>query len=189
MDDAPTEPQPEFVGEGDMPAEFHRVNWGAYVFAPFWAASFKLWRVVAFYAVWVIGYIVVSNAILLWADTSTFEALDRLNNKYGFPVLALVSFAFAILANRYLWQTQSARFAASPEPANPIAMARLRKSNRFWFRFATVLVVLNVAAGVWVLSTEPGRLLDEPVGVVQTAALIGLYAYDLWLMRLSKLAS
>jgi hypothetical protein len=176
------------VGEGEMPSEFERVNWGAYIVPPFWAAFFGLRRVVIAYAVYILGYIVVANVVLVFAPVATFERLDGLNNAVGLPLLALAAVVLGLKANRYLWRVQQLRHSG-PAGSQSIPVWRLRKSNRFWFRFATVLFVVNVLGLLSSLVMEPTSLLSDWPSVLSGLVLPAMYVYDLWLAHRVRAAS
>ena len=177
------------VGEGEMPLEFDRVNWGAYLVPPFWAAFFGLRRVVIAYVVFILGGNVVLGAVAYFASGSTFDRVSTLSNDWGFPLLACVAILLALTANRYAWRVQQSLFATPPGPKSPIPVWRLRKSNRFWFRVATALVILDVIGLGFSLFTDPSPLINDWRDAIGPLILPSLYAYDLWLARRGRSAS
>ncbi len=176
------------VGEGEMPSEFRRVNWGASIVGPFWAASFRLPRIVIAYSVLIIGYLVAANGVLYLAP-SAFTRVTAVLNAASFPVIAIGGVVFGLLANRYLWRVQAANLALPSGRKPPIPLRRLRKSNRFWFAVATVLCVLSVFGLIGSLAYEPANAFGTVPRVFGSLSLPLLYGYDLWLWSRSKAAS
>lgn len=189
MTDTSSQVDLSLVGEGDMPPEFDRVNWGAYIVPPFWAAFYGLRRVVLAYVVYIVGGFVVLGAVAAFASGSTFERVSTVSNDLGFPLLVLAAVVLGLKANRYVWRVQQSLFATPAGPKSPIPVWRLRKSNRFWFRVATVFVVLDVIALGWSLVTDPAGLVEGWRSSLGAIVLLSLYGYDLWLARRSRSAS
>jgi len=168
-----------------MPAEFGRVNWGAYLVPPFWAWFYGLRGIVIAYVAVILGDIIVANAILFLAPDA-FGGFTTVSNRLIFPLMALASVVLGLTANRLLWRTQQTAWSGGPSPARPVPLWRLRKSNRFWFRIATALFALSLVGivGSLVSASSARSVVDELLGPSLVFPIV--YIYDLWLGRRAR---
>jgi len=192
VDDSEDKPvSPGFVGEGDFPPEFDRVNWGAYGCSPVWLLMYgpRAWLLAFLGAVG--AQILIDNIALLFFDSATvYPAVHIVTSAANAVILPLLLVSYAITVNRLLWRREQARFAAAGDiPAHPIPLARYRKSTRFWTRFFMALFVVGYAGSIGLYLTHRIELsaLNPGVG---TVVLIAVFIYDRVLARRSaKLTS
>jgi len=174
---APESDALKFVGEGDCPPDFDRVNWAAFIFAPFWSVGYgpKPWGRI----IWAVllAPIVVENAVLLFVSTSAFEAVRQVLDPLEIIVWLPLWAYYGYNVDRWIWQRESARIEQHPDlPTKLIPLAKYRRSRRFWTRVWLVFLLLGMFGNIGLLAT--GRVtwrdLAPIVGYLVIAALFVL---------------
>ena len=173
--EAPRSDARAFVGEGERPPDFDRVNWAAFVFAPFWSIGYgpKLWgRII--WAV-VLAPLVVENVVLLFVSIPAFEAVRHVIDPLELIVWLPLWAYYGYNVDRWLWQRERGRIEEFPDlPAKVIPLAKYRKSRRLWTRAWVALLLLGMLGNVVLLATRQvtWRDLTPSLGLLVIAALL-----------------
>jgi len=170
------------VGDGELPAELGRVNWGAALTTGLWAVGHALWW-------WVLTFLALSGL-----SFGAFTLLDRSSAGDTLWMRYALAFAFSLLrgvlavvlalrANSLYWDAQASRVMRQsdqsvPRPA-PL-VSDFVKAQRKWTIWGAVLLVLFSAR------TLIGYRLNTPLAVFyisttilpEAVVLAGLYIYD-----------
>ena len=144
-----------FVGEGELPPDFDRVNWAAFVFAPFWSLGYgpKPWGRIIW--AFILAPLLVENVVLLFVSTVAFEAIRSVVDPLYSVVFPLLWAYYGYNADRWLWRREQARIESYPDlPDKLIPLAKYRKSRRFWTRIWAVLLALGLLGNVALLATR-----------------------------------
>jgi hypothetical protein len=146
----------DFVGQGELPAEFDRVNWDAALFSLIWVWIYGL-------KPWIIGLtalflapVLIENVVILFVSAQALPQAMAVLDPISMVVWSVVIVVFGLRANRVVWEHERRRFASAlGEPARPIPLWRYRKSTRFWTRLALGLIVLGFIGDVVLLIVQP----------------------------------
>ena len=174
------EPTGPRLGQGELPMELDRVNFGAFLLAVLWAPFHRLW---GWFAVFVVLEL-LESAIGL----STPQLLGGLFEQPAVTVAFRIAYwtvtvAFALRANRLVWAVERKRAARAIDgsvPKPPSLVSRYASNQRIW---ALVGVVLLIATPLSLLigsvKSVPGSIVDAAVTVgAQAILLVGLFVYD-----------
>lgn len=127
------------LGEGEMPSELMRFNWGAFWLPQFWGFAYGTWSLVGLWllgasvAIFAAGAVpssgqrVLSALILGTCITSVVEAVIRL--------------WAGMRANRLAWRRQARLLAMAGTAAKRIPLATYLKRQRTWGMIGLIVVV------------------------------------------------
>jgi len=170
-----------FVGEGELPPDLDRVNWGAFGFGIIWSILYgpRRW-LIAFVIVVAVPFVVDNIALLFFDSATVFPAVQRITATFTSILLPPLAATYALVVNRQVWQREQVRLQTGSNP--PIPLWRYRKSLRFWARLFVVVFVLNVGiwAGLAAFGILPLASLLPGMGLVLA---VGLFVYDRRRMR------
>lgn len=183
MDQATWTPdaRPARLGEGEFPPELDRVNFGAFLLAFIWAPFHHLWGWFGVFAL-----LEAAEAVMgLSAPHFLGGVLELPVTMVAFRVVYWgVTVAFAVRANRLVWEVERRRAARvvngewAPRP--PAHVSSYASNLRVW---AVVGLVLLIASPVSLLipsvGNVPGAAVDVAVTTgTQAVLLAALFAYD-----------
>jgi len=175
----PNAPQPTFVGQGDLPPDLDKANWGAFAFAYIWVFLWgpRSWRN-GLIGLFVILLVIDNIALLFFDSRTTFPAVARITMDFSLIAWPAAMVFYGARVNRLVWNREGAKHEAEPDgPARPIPLERYRKSTRFWTRLFVGLLILNLAFTAYALTIPPVAWRDfipPPV----TVAVVALFTYD-----------
>lgn len=152
--------EPDFIGEGDFPPEFDRVNWGAAIFFCVWVWIYGI-------TPWIIGLttlflvpIPIEEAVVLFVSAPALSAAIAILNPIAMVAWWIVVVVFGLDANRIVWERRRREFSeAAGKPARPTPLWRYRKSAQFWTRLGLGLVALGVALDAVLIVLRPADAL------------------------------
>lgn len=159
------EPKPEPVprehgmGQGEMPAELKRFNWGAFFLPFFWGTAYGVWRIVYF---WVLAF--MSPLLLLMLVGLGGEAAMQASMTGVIVVsqiiAAVVRLWVGMSANTLLWQRESARLEAVAGAVPRFSTDRFASRQRTWLIVGIVITALSVM-GLAVIALAPGEASEQ----------------------------
>lgn len=167
-------------GDGELPPELDRVNFGAFLLAFLWAPFHRLW-------VWFGVFVVLEaleSAIGLGAPGSFGGLFEQPVVMFGFRVVYwIVTVAFALRANRLVWvgeRRRVARTIGGDALRQPALVSRYAFNQRVW---AVVGLLLLVGTPLCLLIGSvrrvPGAVVDVAVTLGTQAILLGgLWVHD-----------
>lgn len=167
------------LGEGELPQELDRVNYGAFLLAVLWAPWHGLWGWFGlFVAMEVLESIIgLTGLRFLGGPLARSVAMNAFRLAYWW-----VTVAFALRANRLVWERRRAAVAAGAGRGRrpPALVSRYLSNQRIW----TVVGLVGLAATplsllVPSLASSPDAVTDVVVtGGVQVALLVALFVHD-----------
>ena len=168
------------LGEGEFPPELDRVNFGAFLLAFIWAPFHRLWGWFGVFAV----LEALESAMGLSSPGFLGGALEQPAVVVGFRVVYWsVTVAFALRANRLVWEEERKRAARTEDSAaarRPPLVSRYAANQRIWTLVGLVLLVVTpLSLLIGSVRSVPGAVVDVAVTIgVQATLLVGLWAYD-----------
>jgi hypothetical protein len=167
-----------FVGEGEIPPDFDRVNWAAYGFGFFWALVYgpRRWAY-AIVTAFLLPIVIDTIALVLFDSNTVYPVVQGVTASVSAVVLPLVAGAYALVVNRQLWNRERERFDAGELPSGVIPLERYLKSTRRWSRVFVFLVALVLILSVYLLTRGRLALVDVRPGF-GAVVMLGLFVYD-----------
>lgn len=168
------------LGEGEFPWGLDRVNFGAFLLAVLWAPFHRLW---GWFGVFV-ALEALESAMALSAPGSFGGLFENPAVMVGFRIVYwTVTVAFALRANRLVWEGERRRAARAEGvsiPRLPSLVSTYASHQRTWTAVGLILLVgtpLSLLIGP--VSGIPGAFVDVAVTVgIQAVLLAGLFVYD-----------
>ena len=168
------------VGDGSLPSEFDRVNWGAVLFDYAWAFTHEAWG-------WFAAIVVVWFAQGVFFHYFYMMSISRsvLVLSAAFVASTVVSrglsIALGLRANRLVWD-RAKRWASANASARRVTVADYRVRELGWVVIGALLVVAGYGGALYLVFTTAKHqnqlvpLIAE--FVVEAALLVALWLYD-----------
>jgi hypothetical protein len=175
--DSPTgQVQQLFVGEGELPPDLDRPNYGAALVIFLWVWLWGLRRWAVGLTALLVALVIVENVLLLSLDPQfVLLTLHYYVAALAIPFWWVAQYRLGLDANRMLWERERKRFdECAGDPPRPIPLARYRESVALWTRVGLAFLALGVFGDVMLLVSHPDSmpsvLTSWPGSVVPVAA-------------------
>lgn len=163
------------LGEGDLPAELKRFNWGAFLLTFFWALAYGAWPVMT---LWLIGTM-TPLVLLIFVGAGGESAIAA--SGVGITVISeivsgIIRIYIGANANRMLWNRERLRLEVVEGARPRISVPAFLKRQRVWVWVGAVLMAVSAlsVAVIGFLGGADGAALREQVGVSQLDAQFSL---------------
>lgn len=168
------------LGGGEFPPELDRVNFGAFLLAFLWAPFHRLW---GWFGVFVLLE-ALESAMGLSAPGFLGGVFEQPVVTVGFRIVYwTVTVAFALRANRLVWEQERKRVARTTRQSAarpPSLVSRYVSNQRVWTLIGVILLVgMPLSLLIGPVNRISGAVADVAVTVgTQAALLVGLFVYD-----------